>query len=480
MAKSISHIFSDSPSFWRSDAFDAAALAALIAGLVAAPLWLGGNRLAPWAFDALYFPGLAALYEIRLLTIGGAHPVAMRNIAGPAVLFVAALLWGAAQASTVLPQLFPQLAHPIWAMTADALKQPLGGAISVNPGATRLAMLRMMSAASVFWLALQLSRSAARGDALLRAIGAAAAVYAALGLVLTAAFGGAMPFSDTPAAPGFVRATFVNRNSFATYAGMGLIVITAQIWRLFRDEAPQGDTLRRRVAHYLDSAGRGGWLSLGMAALTATAVLGTVSRGGVFSVGVGLAAFFALSLRRERRLRSTPIEPLAFAAAGLVALLFFSGDLLFDRLAVAGVEDRSRAAVYDIVARAIFDAPVTGVGQGAFADVFPIYRDRSIATREIWDKAHNSYLECWLEQGLIFGTAQMAAIGWLILACVKGAVARRRNATPAIAAASVGALVATHALVDFSLQIEAVALTFSAILGVGVAQSQSSRESMSD
>ena len=42
-------------------------------------------------------------------------------------------------------------------------------------------------------------------------------------------------------------------------------------------------------------------------------------------------------------------------------------------------------------------------------------------------------------------------------------------------AASVAFLVGFNALVDFSLQIQAVALTFMALLGAGVAQSESSR-----
>jgi hypothetical protein len=36
-------------------------------------------------------------------------------------------------------------------------------------------------------------------------------------------------------------------------------------------------------------------------------------------------------------------------------------------------------------------------------------------------------------------------------------------------------LVALHSLVDFSLQIQAIALSYAMLLGVGVAQSESSR-----
>ena len=61
----------------------------------------------------------------------------------------------------------------------------------------------------------------------------------------------------------------------------------------------------------------------------------------------------------------------------------------------------------------------------------------------------------------------------LILKCLKGAVTRERRITVSGIATSVAFLVGVHALVDFSLQMQAVTLTFMALLGAGVAQSES-------
>ena len=55
---------------------------------------------------------------------------------------------------------------------------------------------------------------------------------------------------------------------------------------------------------------------------------------------------------------------------------------------------------------------------------------------------------------------------------MRAAVSRRRDATAPTVAASAALLVGVHAMVDFSLQIEAVTLTFMALLGAGVAQSR--------
>jgi hypothetical protein len=54
------------------------------------------------------------------------------------------------------------------------------------------------------------------------------------------------------------------------------------------------------------------------------------------------------------------------------------------------------------------------------------------------------------------------------------------NETLPCVAASVAFLLAAHALVDFTLQLQAIAITFMALLGAGVAQSESSRLMLGD
>jgi hypothetical protein len=73
----------------------------------------------------------------------------------------------------------------------------------------------------------------------------------------------------------------------------------------------------------------------------------------------------------------------------------------------------------------------------------------------------------------------VASVVLLVWKCCKGAIARQQITVPSIAA-GVAFLVGVHALVDFSLQIQAVTLTFMAILGAGVAQSVSSQITVSD
>jgi hypothetical protein len=68
----------------------------------------------------------------------------------------------------------------------------------------------------------------------------------------------------------------------------------------------------------------------------------------------------------------------------------------------------------------------------------------------------------------------------LVLKCIRGTARRTQNSTVPAVATAVACLVGVHALVDFSLQIQAVTLTFAAVLGAGVAQSESSRTGLND
>ena len=94
--------------------------------------------------------------------------------------------------------------------------------------------------------------------------------------------------------------------------------------------------------------------------------------------------------------------------------------------------------------------------------------------------AHNTYLEVFQGLGIVFGSMLIASIALLARRCAKGAMTRRENEMIPCVAAGVAVLVGAHSLVDFSLQIEGIAVTFMAVLGAGVAQSESSRFALAD
>lgn len=450
----------------------------LIAALAWAPLWLGGNRPFAWGVNAILFPGAALLYELALLVRPRPHPVAPKALAIPLGLFAIIVVWMFIQMSTATPAGWR---HPIWSMAGELLQHPLAGSISVDRDLTALALLRLITAASAFWISAQLCARAERAEFLVRAVGAIVAVYAVYGLVSQALFSSAIFWFDAPVGPGSLRSTFVNRNSFAAYAGLGLIATIGALLQLYRrDTAPRSGSFVRRLADFVEDCRLSTWLFLGAAMITFVALLRSGSRGGVSSTALGLFVLFALSIMRDRRHAEHGIEAVVFAMIVITAGVFFFGDIFVGRIVSDGVGDVDRLAVYSITLRSILDSPILGFGAGTFAEVFPMYRDRSISVIEVWDKAHNSYLDVFQGLGLVFGTLLLGALAYIACKCVIGAATRRIYTTPSTVAAAVAALATVDALIDFSVEMQGTTLTFMALLGAGFAQSESPRRASVD
>lgn len=448
-----------------------------MAGLAWAPFWYGSNDLIAWGINAVLFPGLAALYEIQLLIRGKHHPIGLGALGLPAVLFAAVLAWIEIQTLTWAPS---PLVNPIWGMTASALGRAVPASISVNRDLTTLALVRLITAASVFWTALQLCRDGMRASRLIAAIATIGTVYAAYGIV--AAKAGPLPWLVyLPSDSDMVSATFINHNSFATYAGLGVIAISGLILRLYQHEAGVASGgLRLQVASFIEATGGRGAALLAGGFLILVALILTGSRGGVLSTGLGLFVLGVLARRRGQNRVKEPLGTILFGVVLVAATLLAFGGLLAGSLEERGLYDAGRMAVYLLTLRSILYVPLLGYGYGTFADVFPMYRDRSISVDGIWAQAHDTYLEVFQGLGVVFGSMLVATIVLLVLRCIKGAIRRQQNVMVPRVAASAACLVGVHALVDFSLQMQAVALTMMAMLGAGVAQSESSRVALDD
>jgi O-antigen ligase len=201
----------------------------------------------------------------------------------------------------------------------------------------------------------------------------------------------------------------------------------------------------------------------------------------MISTALGLFVLAALTLKLRNRQFAEQREAIVVVGGVLVAAAFLVfGDLVVGKIARQGLGDESRMAVYIITIRSILAAPVLGYGYGTFADVFPMFRDQSVSTWGIWQMAHDTYLEIFQGLGLLFGSMLVASVVLLVLYCLKGATTRQQNEMTPCVAASVAFLLGVHALVDFSLQMQAVAITFMALLGAGVAQAKSSRLALED
>jgi O-antigen ligase len=370
--------------------------------------------------------------------------------------------------------------HPIWQLASEVLGRPVSGSISVDRSLTAIALLRLITAASVFWLALQLSRDATRARWLLWSVVAISALYAALGIFALGFLptGAVFARADLQRA-NVVTSTFVNQNHYVTFAGIGFIAALGLILRLYRRRLGRtGHLLRLKIAALIDTTGGQGAVPLALAFVILTGLLLTGSRGGIIATGCGFLVLLALNMRGERRsLRhkgSLRHEALLLIFATLVvgAVFVAFSNVFVGRIGADGVYEQGRLHIFTVAILSILSSPVLGFGYGTFSAAFPMFHDESVNIWSFWDKAHNTYLEAFQGLGLLFGGMLIASIVVLVWDCLKGARIRRRDATIPAIAASVSFLVGVHALVDFSLQIQAVTLTYLAVLGVGVAQAR--------
>jgi O-antigen ligase len=433
----------------------------LVAGLAWCPFWLGSNDLIAWGINAIIFPALTAFYELSLLVCRECHPVGIKQISMPAALFGAVVAFVLVQNYTGAPS---AMAHPIWQTTAHVLERSVAGSISVNRDLTTLACLRLVTAASVFWLALQLCRDTGRAYLLLNAIAAIAAANALYGLIA---------FAVTP---GYVTSTFDDPNSYAAYAGMALIVACGLILRRYRHEVvSKGGRASFKIASFIEVTGWQAALLLAIGFVIAASLLLSGSRGGILATALGIFVLGALSVEHRRSGVQDRREMIVLVAVLVAAVFLAFGDVFLGRMAEPGMGNESRTSLYRIIMGAIRHSPVSGFGYGTFADVFPLYRDRSVSVHGKWVMAYNTYLEVFEDLGVVFGAMLIASIALLAYQAMKGATNRKPDATVPCVVVGVATLVGVHSLASFSLQIQAVTLTFAALLGAGVAQSVSSQ-----
>jgi O-antigen ligase len=133
------------------------------------------------------------------------------------------------------------------------------------------------------------------------------------------------------------------------------------------------------------------------------------------------------------------------------------------------LERESRLNVYKVLEGAISENYWLGNGYGSFEKSFRLYRDKTVTG--YFTAAHNSYLENMFELGVLQALSLFGAIFFIMVKCLRGVWSRQTNwAYPAIGF-SASILVGIHALVDFSLQIPAIAYAYALLMGAAFAQS---------
>jgi O-antigen ligase len=206
-------------------------------------------------------------------------------------------------------------------------------------------------------------------------------------------------------------------------------------------------------------------LAAGAAAVMATTIFLSGSRGGMVAFAVQVAILAAMLIKR-RKGRMVALVLVAFL--GLVAgmLLWLGGSELANRMTSLRTEARSelsggtRLAIDRDAVRIFRHKPILGWGLGAFPVIYPQYR--SFYTNLFVNQAHNDYLQLLDEMGAL-GFATML---WFIGASYYGASKKldgwTKDPNGAVAVAAMLGItgILVHSLVDFNLQVPANAALF--------------------
>lgn len=264
---------------------------------------------------------------------------------------------------------------------------PAQPAISIAPEASRLSAIRLAGYAILALLVLQTAARADRTRVMAWALFLGITAHAIWGMVSLRMLEDGFFWGEKTAYLGAATGTFINRNSFASFLGVGLVLGVALLL--------ERSTRRRiRQSHRPGplSAERVGDLAVGgCLLLILVALLSTQSRMGFVATLLGLGLCLVLMRLKQGGSRLWLLLLGGFAALGIaaVSLLLFGGELI-DRAIFIESASVERGQLYRQVLDMIADRPWLGFGSDAFEPAFQIYQRPPLSPLLTWEDAHST------------------------------------------------------------------------------------------
>lgn len=398
------------------------------------------------------------------------------------LLFAATVVIASALAAWIIFQTLDipgtPFANPIWAQ-AEQFFGPMPRMISVAPGDSIEAMIPVLLPFIVCITGQLLFSRDESAQRLLRVLALAGTAIAVFGLFQFLFFPEQLLFGRKTAYLDSLTAVFINRNTTATFLGVTLLVNVSLAFghlqstglRDFLSAAVGGKTRMRTVDR------RWTILYTSAALLTGIALMLTKSRAGIGSSLLGLTVLLAIlayygghtaSSRRGFSARRDPFWKrlgrvlVVFLSIALIASVFAGRAVL--RMGAQSTIDDGRFCVMPGLLRLLEDNWIVGTGLGTFRDVFPPYLNPECSITSVWTRAHNVYIEGWINLGLPFVVLAAITILSLFYVFLRGIYTRRRmRFVPALGLSAL-IIVLAHSALDFSLQIPGFAVFWAAVL----------------
>lgn len=446
-------------------------LYALLLVISLAPLPLGSNRPLPAAILVFCLATLLAVWATMFMMSKTSLNSHYKALTVPALLFGIVCIWIAIQWAP----LGLAISDPIWIEASKQLGMELTPRLTVNPQATLTGLSHLLAYGIVFWLSFHLAHTSTRAWLTIRILAFVGAIYATYGIIVFISGNAWILIYPKWAYQDSLTSVFVNRNSYATFAGLSLLCAVTMTLARIEDFLVLKHNWRSKTLFIAEELfSKSAWKLYTVIAIAISLTL-SGSRAGITSSFLGLLSIVVIFFLQNKIRRQTQIW---FAVGGVASILLLAfvvgGTLLKQRLELNHLESSLsiRTDMYAKTIDAITTAPLTGTGFGTYSDVITAYKSGGKnSALEMWDKAHNTYLENALELGLPGAILLNLSIIWLAAYCVRGARTRRQNKLLPALGVGTSILVGCHSLVDFSLQIPAVAVLYAAILGVATAQS---------
>ena len=348
----------------------------------------------------------------------------------------------------------------------------LGGSVIIGSrNDLAIGILRYLSYGCVFFLALQSFINEKRAERFSVLIIVIVSLYGTYGLL--SINNPEFLFYKKLSYIEFATGPFINRNTFATYLSLGLVLSISYALRKNSNQNFKNKTVATHFGMYQITLRL---FFLTFSILIASVIMLTGSRMGVF---VALLGSLIVVFLRYRQFvlyneRDTFPRGLLFSLVGLtlvvsLAYIFFSGTVFFDRIENNKISNDGRWELFYQVIQLIKLHPVLGVGVDSFSDSFRIVHHLPLRANILWDNAHNTYLELWAELGVLLGTFPIL----VCFAALRKLIQRERrfSNTDYLVHTAISALilVGVHALVDFSIETSAVVYLFVILLALGLA-----------
>lgn len=435
---------------------------------------------------------LALLVGLSVLFFGAKFPLGQGLMPIPCALLALCAVWlrspsyaNPVHKRLVLATFIPALAIVIWSIIQTfpvpaAWASPFWGLITAPQGFTfitiapGLTMQHAVYVSGLLMLAFASYRlgTSSRAVTALKIVSIVITLACAYGIVQFALGNGYILWIQKSSYYNVLSGTFINRNTFATLAGLGLLVNFGLMLQRV-GEISSRLTLRQRFKAFWWLVLRPGWGWMSLALICFIALLLTGSRAGITASLCGILVMLG-SLAGMREAVRIPLIGIIslFVAFTLLMLALVGADLGARLLNVSG--DALLRQDINIGSKQLATQFwVTGTGLGSYLHAFyTVHSAESISKLyAIIDHAHNTYYELIVELGIpaaILAAISLVALGSSYL--IGLSVRRRAIMWPALGVATL-VLVGGHALADFSLSVPAFAAVTIVVLMLALANS---------